>query len=279
MPQPFAADLRRDVVAAAGPDTVTFLQGQLSQEIADLVIGESRWSLLLQPQGKVDAWLRVHRAGEEEVRLDVDEGFGDAVVARLARFKLRTRCDLSLDAGVAMLALRHGTVDGALPCGWPDVAGGDLPGRALHDRQGLELPEGTVEFDGQQFEAERIRAGVPRMGAEITGDTIPAELGQWLVEGSVSFTKGCFTGQELVARIDSRGGKVPRHLRVFTADRPPPEPGLAVIVGDRSVGTVTSSAVRARGDVVGLAFLHRSVVPPADATTGDTPIHFPGELV
>src|SRR5690242_21856960 len=63
------------------------------------------------------------------------------------------------------------------------------------------------------YERARIEAGVPAMGKELTDATIPVEAGQWLIDASVSFTKGCFTGQELVARIDSRGGNAPRPVR------------------------------------------------------------------
>src|SRR5690606_7561419 len=65
----------------------------------------------------------------------------------------------------------------------------------------------------EALEALRIECGVPAMGAELTDATIPAEAGQWLIDASVSFSKGCYTGQELVARIDSRGGNVPRPVR------------------------------------------------------------------
>lgn len=110
------------------------------------------------------------------------------------------------------------------------------------------------------------------MGAEVTEATIPAELGRWVVDASVSFTKGCYTGQELVARIDSRGGNVPRHLRGLTTDDLPPAPGEAVVVDGKEVGTVTSSAVAADGSVVGLALVHRSVELPAAARAGDARI-------
>jgi len=97
---PFAARIERDVVRAYGADTATFLQGQLSQDVATMVDGESRWSLLLAPTGKVDAWLRATRLGDEEFILDTDAGWGDAVVARLLRFKIRTNFFVDLHRGV-----------------------------------------------------------------------------------------------------------------------------------------------------------------------------------
>ncbi len=280
MTDAFVAPICRDVVVATGPETVTFLQGQLSQDIAAIAVGGSAWSLLLQPQGKVDAWVRVHRAGEAEIRLDVDAGSGAEVVTRLERFKLRTRCELSLDPAVPTVAVRGTTIARGLACGWPDVDGVDVVGAEPDD---LDLDDGVLLYDDAAFEAERIRCGVPRMGAEITPETIPAELGDWLVRSSVSFTKGCFTGQELVARIDSRGGNVPRHLRVFTSTDLPPAPGTEISVdgdggdddrGGKVVGRVTSAAIGAWGDVVGLAFIHRSQTPPFDATAAGRSVHF-----
>ena len=83
--------LGRDVLRVSGADAVEYLQGQLSQDIAALGVGESADSLLLTPQGKLDALVRVSRTGDDELVLDVDGGFGEAVAARLARFKLRVK--------------------------------------------------------------------------------------------------------------------------------------------------------------------------------------------
>jgi folate-binding protein YgfZ len=99
------------------------------------------------------------------------------------------------------------------------------------------------------------------MGAEVTEATIPAELGQWLVDASVSFTKGCYTGQELVARIDSRGGKVPRPIRGLRVDGPVPDRDTAVLVDGAEVGRITSAASSPALGSVALAALARAVEP------------------
>jgi folate-binding Fe-S cluster repair protein YgfZ len=93
-------------------------------------------------------------------------------------------------------------------------------------------------------------------------------VGQWLIDASVSFTKGCYTGQELVARVDSRGGNVPRHLRRLVVDGPPPPSGTEVVVDDEAVGEVTSAAVAPddAASAVALAYVKRSVEVPAAAT-------------
>jgi len=259
--------IRRDVVTLTGPDTLGYLQGQLSQDVAALAVGDSALSFVLQPQGKVDTWLRVDRAGVETVRLDTDAGAGAGLLARLERFKLRTKTELALDEDVPVLAVRGAEVIDGVPCGWPGLDGSDVFD-ADPDALPTDLPLGALTYDDEAYEGLRIAHGVPMMGAEISDDTIPAELGPWVIAASVSFTKGCYTGQELVARIDSRGGNVPRHLRGLTLDGPPPPPGEVLTVDDKDVGVVTSSAVDAAGRTVALALVHRSVEPPATALVG-----------
>ena len=217
------ATVRRDVVVVDGPDAASFLQGQLSQDVLALAPGgEPALSFLLQPQGKVDALVRVRREAEDRFVLDVDAGYGEAVVARLSRFKLRVKADIAM----------WGTQD--LPPPWGD--------------------------------GDRVAAGFPAMGKELDDKTIPSETG--LVDQAVSFTKGCYTGQELSARIDSRGGNVPRRLRRLELSGPVPE-GAAVEVGGKERGRVTS--VSADG-AVALAYLARDVEPPADATVEGVPV-------
>ena len=267
-----AVRLPRDVVRVSGPDAPEFLQGQLSQDVLKLDIGEGRFSLLLQPQGKVDAFLRVTRAADDLFVLDTDEGWGDRVTTRLNRFKLRTKVDIE-PAAWQCLALRgdrvlelllEATDPGSLRTpAWPDGPPGvDVLGPRL------PIPQGFRECGLDAWEALRIESGLPRMGAELDETTIPAEAGQHVIDRTVSFTKGCFTGQELVARIDSRGGNVPRHLWgvVVTRDIVPP-PGARVEADGRDVGRLTSVAESLeRRAPIALAFVNRSVQPPADVT-------------
>lgn len=207
----------RETVRVAGPDAGAYLQGQISQDVDALAAGEVAWSLVLQPTGKVDAWFRIQRVDDTTFLLDIDAGHRDTLVTRLSRFLLRT--DATIEP-----------VDESIdrPVEWPGVADtGD--------------------------ERQRILGGMPRMGSELTENTIPGEGGQRLIDLSVSFTKGCYTGQELVARIDSRGGNVPRPVRVLRASGEVAV-GDDVRLGDDVVGAVTSAA----GDVA-LAPLMRKV--------------------
>ena len=261
-----AVDLPRDVVRVVGPDAFTFLQGQLSQDVA-VPVGESAWSFVLQPQGKVVALLRVLRQADDAFLLDTEGGWGEAVVERLLRFKLRVKCEIEPLAW-RCVAVRgpeaHDVVAGGTgtvaAADWPGLPGVDLLGEAP------SAPPGVRACSLEAYETVRIEAGIPAMGRELDDRTIPAEAG--VVERSVSFTKGCYTGQELVARIDSRGGNVPRRLRgiVVTGEGRPPS-GATVRFEDRDVGKLTSVAESpALGAPVALAYVGRAVVPPADVT-------------
>lgn len=266
-----AVEVARDALRVSGPEAIGYLQGQLSQDVEALDVGTSARSFVLQPTGKVDAWVRLSRTDEDEVVIDVDGGFGEAVAARLRRFLLRTKAEItpldwrcvalrgpgSQEAAVRAVSDRDGAI--AVPAGWPGIEGADLLG---HD---VEVPPGVPAAGREAYEAARVRAGVPAMGAELTERTIPAEVGRWVVESSVSFTKGCFTGQELVARIDSRGGKVPRHLRLLVSTAGELAAGAPVVVDGGEVGRVTSSAPAPDGGAVGLALVGRAITPPAAA--------------
>jgi folate-binding protein YgfZ len=263
----WGCELARDVLRASGPDALSFLQGQLSQDVEALEVGQSAFSLLLQPQGKVDAFLRVTRIGDDEVLLDTDAGWGDAMATRLTRFKLRMRCDFEVldwrclavrgEATTALASTPEGT--------WRVLA--ETPGVPGFDLLGADpaVPVGVTLVDGEAYEALRIETGVPRMGAELDTSTIPAATG--VVERTVSFTKGCYTGQELVARIDSRGGNVPRRLRgVVAAPGVVPPVGADIVVAAKVVGTLTSVGQSdLRQAPVALAYVRRDVEPPVDA--------------
>ena len=257
--------LPRDFLRVQGPDTFSWLQGQLSQDVAGLAVGDAADSFLLQPQGKVDALVRVTRADEEEAVIDVEGGFGEAVMARLLRFKLRVEADLE-PLEWRCLALRGPKVHELEPVTGL-VVGANWPGLPGVDVIGVDpgVPDGVRLCGPEAWQAVRIEAGIPVMGAELDERTIPAEAG--IVERTVSFTKGCFTGQELVARIDSRGGNVPRHLRgVVVAANVLPPVGAALVVGDKEVGALTSvgESLERRAPVA-LAYVRRDVVPPAEA--------------
>lgn len=258
-----AVPLDRDVVLAEGPEAAEYLHGQVSQDVADMATGESRWSFVLQPQGKVDAFFRLTRRGDDAFVLDTDGGWGPAMTESLARFKMRTKVDFTpLDwrvvglrgPGVAAMAGGAAGTEVVVPVDWPGVEGVDLlgPGPRV---------DGLAEIDADELGIRRIAAGMPAMGADIDDGTIPNETD--LVELAVSFTKGCYRGQELVERIHSRGGNR-QLLRRLRADAPVPA-GAEIRADDGPVGTITSVAPGALGSV-GLGYV-RGALGPGDVVT------------
>ena len=200
----FWVPLQRDVITATGADARTYLHSQLSQDIAGMRVGETRQSLLLQPTGKLDGIIRVTCVEGETFVLDVDPGCGDAVLARLNRFKIRVKVELSLgsESWVAVRSVAS-PIPGSLPAWRCDGSAVDL-------RTGTapaEFKQGSLE----EYEQARIIAAWPAMNVDVTETSIPAETG--IIDVAVSFTKGCYPGQELVERMDSRGSIAPRQLR------------------------------------------------------------------
>jgi folate-binding protein YgfZ len=220
------------------------------------------------------------RLSDQSVLLYTDEGFGTALAEALTRFRIRVKVEI-VDRGDTwgVLSVRGDTA-AALAAGvtapvhvvaadWPTVRGADLigPVDALAAARDELVAGGAIVGDVDTYERMRIEAGVPRQGVDIDEKTIPQEA--FLERDTVSFTKGCFLGQELVCRIDTRG-HVNKYLRRLELHDAVPDLGADVVAGDRSVGTVTSVAATP-GGAVALATLRKEVEPPAtvDVRWGD----------
>jgi folate-binding protein YgfZ len=254
-----------DVVTVTGPDAGSFLQSLLSQDLDGIGVGESAPTLLLQPQGKLVAPMTAARVAPDTWWLVTDPGAGEALRSGLMRFRIRVKVEIA-DASAEFAAL---TVVGGEPGSMADVAdaitvvsalgGVDVVGpRDTIARVRADLDASGADVRGTDaYEAARIAAGVPRLGVDIDDKTIPQEA--FLDRDAVSFTKGCFVGQELVCRIDTRG-HVNRYLRRLRLETPAPV-AADVVVDDKVVGTVTSVA-----DTAALAMIRREVEPPATVT-------------
>jgi folate-binding protein YgfZ len=266
--QTFWADWPRDFVVARGPDALAYLDSQLSQDVKPLAVGGSVWSLLLQPAGRVDGLLRVTRTADDEFVLDVDGGYGAAMLVRLDRFRIRVKVELELlpwrcvavrgpdaaTAAASAAAAHAGT--SAVRSWWADSEAVDLLG------PDPQPPEGIAAADRSRLDQARIRAGWPAMGAELTDRTIPGETGP-LLDVAVSFTKGCYPGQELVERMNSRGAAAPRLLRRVHASSGDLAADAAVVVDGAEVGVITSAAA-----ADGLALVGRAIEAGTTAEAG-----------
>ncbi|MFM7224023.1 MAG: YgfZ/GcvT domain-containing protein [Actinomycetota bacterium] len=268
-PEVLTARVTRDLVVVEGADAGSFLQSLLSHDLASLTVGEARAALLLQPRGKLLVDLVALRRGDDEWWCSCESGFGEMLAEGLRRFRIRVKAEIGTRAvaGLAIRGLgvaevrRRGIDDGlaAFPVSWGGQAAVDLLGEAEAVERAI-VGLGSTPVDADAYERARIEAGVPRLGADIDEDTIPQEAG--LDRDAVSFTKGCFVGQELVCRIDSRG-HVNRLLRRLRGGRP--ETGATVTFEGRDVGRVTSAI----GDI-GLAMLRREIEPGSLVDVGGT---------
>jgi len=229
-----SARRNRAYVRVQGPDAVDYLNRMLSNDVPET---GSVDALLLTPKARVIAPVLVWRRGEDDVLLLTEPELGEPLRAQLVRMRFAAKCEVELERHTSTIVL--GGEDG-IPnrdYGVPavEVLDGDLSGSA-------------------DLERLRIEAATPRYGFEIDDRVLPAEAG--LDERAVSFTKGCYPGQEPIARQHYRG-KVNRRLRVLTvAGAPPPE--TPVVYGEKEVGRVTSA-------VDGLALAYVRVEVPADA--------------
>jgi folate-binding protein YgfZ len=233
----------RSYVRVAGPDAEAFLDRMLSNDVAALGPGESCEALLLTAKARVIAPLVVLRRAHENFLLLTEPGLAERVRRELARFRFASKVELVDEEHTS-----HVVFGGE---GIPTGAYGEPAAEALD--AGLEP---TLSAD--ELELLRIQAGTPAWGKEIDDRVLPAEAG--LTERAVSFTKGCYPGQEPIARLHYRG-HANRGLRVLhLPGAPAPEDELAY--EGKVVGRVTSSAPTDEG-VVALAYVRREV--PEDA--------------
>jgi folate-binding protein YgfZ len=232
----------RAFLRVAGPDACDYLQRMVSNDVEALPIGEACPALLLTAKARVIAPLVVWRRGEEDFLLLTEPELGDQVRALLVRMRLRARCEIEPEEHTSVL-----------------VFGGD--GLATDFPGAHELVDGGLEatLDADELERRRIEARVPRWGREIDDRVLPAEAG--LETTHVSFSKGCYPGQEPVARLHHRG-KANRGLRVLELPDVPAYDAELVHDG-KVVGRVTSAARRPDGSVVALAYVRVEV--PDDA--------------
>ncbi|MFO1407213.1 MAG: hypothetical protein U1F08_06750 [Steroidobacteraceae bacterium] len=228
-PLPFLAVLR-----LAGPDAVTFLQGQVTNDVRLLADGRTQLAAVNTPQGRVIALLRLREAGDSIFGL-LPRDLADAAATHLCRYVLRAKVMVSVDER-PLVRLEAGE---AAPAG--AVVFQYDPGRRVALTTGDAIAHGDDDLEGARWVAEDVAAGQPQVTAATSGQFVAQMLNLDLLDG-ISFQKGCYTGQEIVARTQHLGRIKRRTLRYRSPGDGLPAPMSGVLAGDQKVGDVLTSA-------------------------------------
>ena len=277
----------RTVVRATGPDRRTFLQGMLTNDVAGLAPGAGCPALLLTIQGRVTADLRV-AATEDALLLDVDLRARDAMVAALEQLLIADDVELADAEPPLAPVVLEGTEAGAILeragiaplAAWTHAPGriADVPVRVVHagelgaDGFTVHAPvrdvaavwDRLVELGAspcgmEALDGRRVELGIPRIGLDMGEKTLALELP---VEAAISFTKGCYLGQEVVARGTARG-HVNRRLVGLTLEGPTPPVGAQLVRDGKEVGQLTTVArAFGAGATAALGFVRRECWDP-----------------
>ncbi|MDQ4105857.1 MAG: hypothetical protein M3157_01605 [Actinomycetota bacterium] len=284
---------RQSILRLSGKDPAGMLNAVLTNEVPE---GENEgvYAALLDPKGRVQTDLRALKAGEAILILTEPEGVEAArtILGRYAPFSRVKMEDLSgYAAPWAVLGLYGPRAAGLLGdpkldehetrgleiADIPLLAAGvrhpapgfDLIGPAdrLQEARRHLVESGAVPAGVQAYETLRVQTGTPRFGPDITTENFPADAG--ILERAVSFTKGCYPGQETVARMHYRGHPN-RELHRLTIEGDAPQPGTPILQNDRQVGRITSIApLPVDGEILALGYLHRNADPSGALRAGD----------
>ncbi len=293
----------RGKLALTGTGAVEFLNGQVTNELGDVKPGEGRYAVFLTHKGKMLGDLRILAVSDRpdgepsELLLDTERVALQALFDMIRRFKVGYGVDLHKRTVERSLLSLIGPTADALAANTLAVDPGDLPPEEhdhllvilgqtairvirtdigfdlLFDSSAIDavraavLEAGAVEVSQAAAEIVRVEHGRPRYGLDLDESTIPQEAG--LNERAVSFTKGCYVGQETVARLHYRG-KPNRHLRGLRLSGAV-EPGAELRLGERSVGHLGSSVLSPAFGPIGLALVRREAGVGDELIVGDGP--------
>jgi folate-binding protein YgfZ len=277
----------RGKLLVSGPDAAEYLQGQLTNDVEALEVGDGQYAALLDRKGHMQADMRVLRPAAEEIWIDTEPEAIAAARRHLEMYSIGREVEVADVSGeraiLSLIGPRSAEIAGTAPlpeyaCEASSLAGTEVlatgtrwgidlivaAGEAGRLRESL-LAGGAVEVSPEAVEILRVESGVPRFGAEMGTATMPAEAG--IVEDAVSFTKGCYIGQETVARLHYKG-RPNRHLRGLRLSAPA-EPGAALLLGEKEVGRLGGATVSPALGPLGLAILRREAEPGTELAVGE----------
>jgi folate-binding protein YgfZ len=278
----------RGKLAVSGPDATAFLDALLSNDIAAITPGNGADATLLTPKGRMLAEVRVLRT-DDELLLDCERPALQALFDALTRFRIGYSAELHKRTLESSLLSLVGPGAGALLANAPPAvehghtttALDEVAVRAIRTRLGIDLlcesgdrsrvwsaveGAGAVALSDATYECVRIEHGIARFGVEIDETTMPQEAG--IHEQAVSYSKGCYIGQETVARLYWKG-KPNRHLRGLRLSEAV-DAGTAIRDDEQDVGVLASVALSPRRGPIGLALLRREAEPGATLGVGES---------
>ena len=282
--------LDRSWIEVTGPDSAEYLQSQVTNEVEALEVGRSIYAALLDRKGRIQADMRVTRIEADRFLVDCEPSAADRLVSHLDTYRIGRDVEVNSIERSAIALLGPATVTltdaprgGEGGTGKINLGGHECLAIGTHWGVDLVIPEGGLVKVGTELEglgvqpvspeaAEilRVEAGRPRLGREMGNQTMPAEAG--IVERAVSFEKGCYIGQEPVARLHYKG-KPNRFLRGLRfAERV--KPGTVLTDGERELGKVTTVVLSPAEGWIGLAVVRREASPGdlVEASTDGGPV-------
>jgi folate-binding protein YgfZ len=291
----------RGKIAVAGDDRKTYLHAMLTNDIATLQPGAGCYAAYLTPQGRMITDLRVFEVGDMTL-LEMDEAQAATVVEKLDAFVFTEDVKLGDLTSVfgelrvvgpsaaSVVASALGTISTGAIASWPEFANArvsfdgevvllavsrelGVPGfdlfveRPVVGRLGAALRSaGAAALSDSAAETLRIEAGTPLFGTDMDGETIPLEAG--IESRAISFTKGCYPGQEVIVRVVHRGGgRVAKRLvGLAVSGDAVPQAGDLLRAGDREVGKIRSAVWSpGLGRPIALGYAHRDFTEPGTA--------------
>jgi tRNA-modifying protein YgfZ len=286
-----AGSLRRDArrrVAVTGAEAADYLQGQVTNEVEALEPGQGCYAALLDRKGRMQGDMRLLRLADDAFELETEAGAGDAIIRHLSMYKIGREVEIEEVsdravtvsvigpaarevAGAGPLAPEHAHTSHAIAGVEARAVATDLGIDLVVPTDGVAAVEtelataGAEPVSADAAEIIRVESGRPRFGAEMTTATIPEEAG--INERAVSFTKGCYIGQETVARLHYKG-KPNRHLRGLRLSGASAA-GDPVRLGDREIGAIGTAVLSPAHGHIALAILRREAEPGATVTVGE----------
>lgn len=277
----------RGKLRVIGAEGAEYLQGQLTNDVEALAPGEGQYAALLDRKGHMQADMRLLRTDAEEFLIDTEPEALAAARRHLQTYKIGREVeveDVTAERAIfSLIGPRSAEIAAAAPLprhSCVEITVGGVDRLAVGTANGLDLiasaadaarlqtallGAGAAEVGEEAVEIRRVEAGIPRFGAEMGTETMPAEAG--IVETAVSFTKGCYIGQETVARLHYKG-KPNRLLRGLRLESPA-EAGSTLRLGEKEVGRIGTSCVSPAFGPIALAIVRREADPGAELVVGE----------